>query len=446
MDRSRPDAQLPKGEILTRIRIPLGGVESRAWRISSAFRGSTPASSGLFVVLARTDKAGPVRDPHHLRLRPGTEEAGDRVLPRPGRKSRSSPRDADSALGCLRVLLRPSGHSGNSPAARFLALGPQGIQPAQRGSLAVTKPREDCSCLPAPIGDGDPLRVLSPEVVEILRSLRHFVVESERSAGRLPIQDSSAGSPPGDSSLPGAGRAYGSEGRSAPPGARVGRDTTWESYPKPGCPCVADPGADLAAEAHRRGVTVVPLSGPSSVLQALMASGFSGQRFLFLGYIPARSLGDDRRPALRQRGAGGLCGTESTRIFIEAPYRESGRAWSDALAVLDPDTLFCVAAIPGDGRGAHPVGPGPERWHVRRIPSGKGAGGLPPGPEGGSQPRQVELPAKPLLLSDADESPLGTDAAPGFGAIATASPRHRADPRRRTRKTGCLTEARVPLQ
>src|SRR5690606_5493350 len=53
-----------------------------------------------------------------------------------------------------------------------------------------------------------------------------------------------------------------------------------------GCPGVADPGADIVAEAHRRGIKVVPLVGPSSILLALMASGFNGQKFAFQGYLP----------------------------------------------------------------------------------------------------------------------------------------------------------------
>jgi len=195
--------------------------------------------------------------------------------------------------------------------------------------------------LPAPIGEGDPLRVLSPEVVDTMRGLRHFVVESERSAGRLlsrvlppeALRESSfyildEHTDPKD--VP----------RLLEP-ALEGQDLGILS--EAGCPCVADPGADLAAAAHRRGVRVIPLSGPSSILQALMASGFSGQRFLFLGYIPARS--GDRRTALKRMEQEALR-DGATRIFIEAPYR--GQAvLEDALGVLDPDTRLCVAASLG---------------------------------------------------------------------------------------------------
>lgn len=195
--------------------------------------------------------------------------------------------------------------------------------------------------LPSPLGDGDPLRILSPEVVDTIRGLRHFVVESERSALRLL---SGILSPESLRESSFSVLDEHTDPREVPrllEPASAGQDLGMLS--EGGCPCVADPGADLAAEAHRRGIRVVPLAGPSAILQALMASGFSGQRFEFLGYLPVRS--EERRAALKrlEREA---ARDGATRIFIEAPYR--GRALlSDALAVLAPETRLCVAASLG---------------------------------------------------------------------------------------------------
>jgi 16S rRNA (cytidine1402-2'-O)-methyltransferase len=84
-----------------------------------------------------------------------------------------------------------------------------------------------------------------------------------------------------------------------------------------GCPAIADPGADIVARAHQHGLHVRPLVGPSSLLLALMASGMSGQRFRFVGYLPqdrqalAAAIGELERAS---RG-------EETQLFIETPYR-----------------------------------------------------------------------------------------------------------------------------
>ena len=107
-----------------------------------------------------------------------------------------------------------------------------------------------------------------------------------------------------------------------------------------GCPAVADPGASVVQWAHQNGVAVVPLVGPSSLLLALMASGFNGQGFTFQGYISAKKgdLGKDLRRLedLARR-------SQQTQIFIETPYRNK-QVFETALAVLSPDTRFCIAA------------------------------------------------------------------------------------------------------
>ncbi len=106
-----------------------------------------------------------------------------------------------------------------------------------------------------------------------------------------------------------------------------------------GCPGVADPGAAIVALAHREGVKVVPLVGPSSLLLALMASGMNGQKFAFQGYLPAK------RPELAKelRRLENLSRQQDqTQIFIETPYR-SQMVLEVALESLQPTTLFGVA-------------------------------------------------------------------------------------------------------
>ncbi|RKP52038.1 SAM-dependent methyltransferase [Trinickia fusca] len=106
-----------------------------------------------------------------------------------------------------------------------------------------------------------------------------------------------------------------------------------------GCPAVADPGALLVRRAHERGVKVVPLVGPSSILLALMASGLNGQRFAFHGYLPVDPA--ERAKKLRELEQHSRKANE-TQIFIETPYRN--RALLDALvAGCAPSTLVAVA-------------------------------------------------------------------------------------------------------
>jgi 16S rRNA (cytidine1402-2'-O)-methyltransferase len=106
-----------------------------------------------------------------------------------------------------------------------------------------------------------------------------------------------------------------------------------------GCPAVADPGALLVRRAHERGVKVVPLVGPSSILLALMASGLNGQSFAFHGYLPVDAA--ERAKRLRELEQQSRK-AKQTQIFIETPYRN--RALLDTLiATCAPSTLICVA-------------------------------------------------------------------------------------------------------
>jgi len=107
-----------------------------------------------------------------------------------------------------------------------------------------------------------------------------------------------------------------------------------------GLPAIADPGAGLVRLAHEKGVRVVPLSGPSSILLALAASGLEGQRFVFHGYLPVKQpeLATTLKELERQSRR-----LTQTQIFIETPYRNDATL-AAMLRVLSDDTLVCVAA------------------------------------------------------------------------------------------------------
>lgn len=107
-----------------------------------------------------------------------------------------------------------------------------------------------------------------------------------------------------------------------------------------GCPAIADPGADVVALAQTQNFNVVPLVGPSSILLSLMASGFNGQSFAFLGYLPVQQ--GERIKALKKM-ENRIYSEHQTQIFIETPYRNM-KMLEDIIATCQPDTKLCIAA------------------------------------------------------------------------------------------------------
>jgi len=106
-----------------------------------------------------------------------------------------------------------------------------------------------------------------------------------------------------------------------------------------GCPVVADPGSQLVKMAHAQNIKVSPLVGPSSILLALMGSGFNGQQFCFHGYLPIEQ--QQRRKAIQQLEQRARK-DQSTQIFMEAPHRNDAVV-QDVISYCQPDTRFCSA-------------------------------------------------------------------------------------------------------
>lgn len=106
-----------------------------------------------------------------------------------------------------------------------------------------------------------------------------------------------------------------------------------------GCPGIADPGSEAVKYAHRHGIRVVPLVGPSSIVLSLMASGFNGQSFAFLGYLPIDK--KELEANIRQLEVTSRK-NDQTQIFIEAPYRNN-QLLESLIRFCSPDTMLCVA-------------------------------------------------------------------------------------------------------
>lgn len=201
------------------------------------------------------------------------------------------------------------------------------MNPQDRGKLYL---------IPTPLGP-DALMTIPEYVLEIVRGLDLFIVEKGKVARqflkdieiRTALQECTflelnKHTPPQE--VP-TYLDYAIEGRNIGLMSEVGS------------PAVADPGARLIRMAHRRGIDVVPLVGPSSILLALMASGMNGQRFAFHGYLsPKRPMLAKDLKRLETHSAR----HNETQIFIETPYRNMG-VYETALQVLSPSTLFGLA-------------------------------------------------------------------------------------------------------
>lgn len=107
-----------------------------------------------------------------------------------------------------------------------------------------------------------------------------------------------------------------------------------------GLPAVADPGARLVRLAHKKGVEVIPLVGPSSILLALMASGMNGQQFTFHGYLPIDKF--ERKKSIQKLESDSKS-QGMTQIFMETPYRNN-QLLEDLIKFCNPSTLLCIAS------------------------------------------------------------------------------------------------------
>lgn len=192
--------------------------------------------------------------------------------------------------------------------------------------------------IPCTLGDTPATQVLPQHTIDIARKLKHFVVEHPKTARQFlsvlkheqPIQSLHF------AALNEHTAATELTELLAP--LLAGEDVGIIS--EAGCPGIADPGAELVSLAHRHGIRVVPLVGPSSILLALMASGLNGQRFAFHGYLPIPETERNKMiVALETESAR----HHQTQLFIETPYRNE-KLFSALLAHCRPQTWLCVAS------------------------------------------------------------------------------------------------------
>ncbi len=192
--------------------------------------------------------------------------------------------------------------------------------------------------LPVTLGDTPIKNVLPSYNCEIIRQIKHFIVEDVRSARRflkkldkdfdiesltfnVLNKHTSASEISGYLSFLEQGESMG-------------------VISEAGCPAIADPGAEVVAMAQRKNLKVIPLVGPSSIVLSIMASGFNGQNFAFHGYLPIAE--NERIKALKQLEQR-VYAENQTQLFIETPYRNK-KMLEDILKACRPQMKLCIAA------------------------------------------------------------------------------------------------------
>jgi 16S rRNA (cytidine1402-2'-O)-methyltransferase len=191
--------------------------------------------------------------------------------------------------------------------------------------------------IPAPLSDSAVSEYIPSKVREVINSLRYFVVEDLRTARRY-ISKLKTDTPIDDLNF-----SLFNEHTDIKTVSLL-HNPVFQGYDlgllsDAGMPCIADPGEELVRAAHSSGVTVIPLAGTSSIFMALAASGLSGEKFSFEGYLPAKV--PDLVKTLRKLEQQSSQDNQS-KIFIETPYR-SAKIFETILNTCFPDTLLCVA-------------------------------------------------------------------------------------------------------
>lgn len=192
--------------------------------------------------------------------------------------------------------------------------------------------------IPTPLGDNDYKNVIPEYNINIIHGIEIFIVEEIRTARRflrkvgytknfeevifLILNEHTQAGEISD---------YLNE---IPKGKNIGL------LSEAGCPAVADPGSQVVAMAHEKNIRVIPLTGPSSIILSIMASGLDGQHFTFHGYLPVKQ--NERIQKIKELDRS-LRNKSHTHIFIEAPYRNK-QIIESLLSTCSDSTRLCIAS------------------------------------------------------------------------------------------------------
>lgn len=192
--------------------------------------------------------------------------------------------------------------------------------------------------IPTTLGEGDPMDVLPQTIKRVIDFVDDYIVENEKTARKF-IKSINPKKVQAELKLSALNKhTEVSEHIRMIQACLDGKNIGLMS--EAGCPGVADPGAVIVKLAHEKGIQVIPLVGPSSILLAIMASGMNGQSFAFNGYIPIDK--SEKKIAIKNLEKLSQDKNQS-QIFIETPFRNN-KMLEDILQALNPSTYLCVAS------------------------------------------------------------------------------------------------------
>ncbi|MGV3683995.1 MAG: SAM-dependent methyltransferase [Daejeonella sp.] len=191
--------------------------------------------------------------------------------------------------------------------------------------------------IPVPLAENASAKSFTPYLVDTINHINEYIVENSKTARKF-LKEAGLKTPQNELIV----HDYGKHNRDNNIkefflGLLSGRDVGLMS--EAGCPGVADPGSEIVAYAHMRGIKVVPLVGPSSILLALMASGFNGQSFTFHGYLPIDKIARANKLRELENAAERY---DQTQIFIETPFRNNPML-EEILRSCKSETRLCIA-------------------------------------------------------------------------------------------------------
>lgn len=198
-------------------------------------------------------------------------------------------------------------------------------------------PKGTIFLLPVPLADNSAERTLTAWQGQLINNINTYIVENEKTA-RYWLKNMGLKTPQSELIIHVYGKHSGKTDiahyfKALEAGTDVGLMS------EAGCPAIADPGSEIVAEAHRRNIKVIPMVGPSSILLALMASGFNGQSFTFHGYLPIDKVQRSKRIKELENISEKH---KQTQIFIETPFRNN-QLLEEILRTCHGHTRVCVA-------------------------------------------------------------------------------------------------------